>query len=508
VTDTSNKPVRTRFAPSPTGSLHVGGLRTVLWSWLFARHHGGQFILRIEDTDQKRYDPNALQSLYRALHWSGVDWDEGPDKGGPHGPYVQSERLDKYQHWARWLVENDYAYYCYCSSERLEQVNKEKQARKEPSGYDRRCRFISDDEAAQLAAQCEAEGRKPVIRLKMPLEGQTTINDLIRGEVTFENEQQQDAVLLKSDGFPTYHLAVVIDDHDMQISHVTRGIEWLPSVPLHMQLWKAFGWEPPAYAHMPVMLNPDGKGKLSKRKPPLDKYGNSIPVMVEDYIEAGYLPEAVDNFLVGVGWNFGDEREVFSLEEARERFVDFSRINPANAAFPIDKLEWINGVYIREKLTVEELAERLRPVLEDAGYTVDSDLLLQVTPLVQIRIKTLTDVVSLAGFFFSSDFKQVSADDVIQKKMDAASTREMLDKAYAVLQAMSEAEWNTDTMYARMDALATEIDVKRGQLFGALRVAVTGQMVSTPTFETMEILGKDESLRRISLAMDSLTQTV
>ncbi|NJR12773.1 glutamate--tRNA ligase, partial [bacterium] len=311
----TTKPVRTRFAPSPTGSLHIGGLRTALFNWLFARRHGGQFLLRIEDTDQKRFDPTALQTLIEAMQWSGLNWDEGPDVGGPFAPYVQSERLALYQTWVQWLIDNDKAYPCFCSKERLERVNKEKQARKEPPGYDRHCRKLS---AEEIAAQTAA-GVTPVVRFKMPLDGQVVIADLVRGEVAFENVGQQDAVLLKADGFPTYHLAHVVDDHFMEISHVMRAVEWLPSAPLHANLWDAFGWERPHYAHLPVLLNPNGQGKMSKRNPPKDKFGNIIPVMVHDYMRDGYLPEALTNFLANIGWSFGEEREIFSMAEAMER---------------------------------------------------------------------------------------------------------------------------------------------------------------------------------------------
>jgi glutamyl-tRNA synthetase len=487
--------VRTRFAPSPTGSLHIGGLRTALWAWLFARHHGGKFILRIEDTDQKRFDPTALQTLMEALRWIGIDWDEGPEVGGEYGPYVQSERLDHYQKWAQWLVDHDHAYHCYCSSERLAQVTKDKQAAGLPPGYDRRCRFASPEERERLAAECAAEGRKPVIRLKMPLDGETRFTDLVRGEVVFENKDVQDAVILKADGFPTYHLAVVIDDHLMQISHVTRAIEWLPSAPLHVRLWQAFGWEMPQFAHLPVMLNPNGQGKMSKRKPPRDAKGNIIPVMVHDYMNGGYLPEALANFLIGVGWSFGDEREVFSVAEAIGRFGDFSRVSPSNSALPIEKLEWINGVYIREQITLDDLTARLKKPLEEAGLTVDEARLRKVAPIVQTRIRTLNDVVAMAGFFFHPEFKPPTPEQVIQKKMDAASTKRALEVSLAVVEKTEP--FTLDGLHAAFSELGQELGLSNSQMFGVLRVAVTGQTVSTPTFETMEILGREETLARL-----------
>ncbi|MCB9453237.1 MAG: glutamate--tRNA ligase [Anaerolineaceae bacterium] len=488
--------VRTRFAPSPTGSLHIGNLRSALFSWLFARHHGGQFILRIEDTDQKRFDPNAFAILVEALRWTGLEWDEGPDIGGPYGPYVQSERLPLYQEWGNWLVEHDHAYRCYCTEERLEQVNQEKITRKEAPGYDRHCRNLSAEERAKN----DAAGLPYVIRFKMPLDGQTVVPDAIRGDVVFENNLLQDAVLLKSDGFPTYHLAVIVDDHLMKISHVTRSNEWLSSAPLHVQLYEAFGWETPVFVHLPLLLNPDGKGKMSKRKPPRDKHGNLIPVMVHDYMRAGYLPEALTNFLANTGWNFGDEREVFSMAEAAERF-DLSRLNPANSAFTSEKLDWLNGEHIRA-LPLDELARRLQQPLEDAGLTVDDAKLLQIAPVVQTRLKTLNDVVDFAGFFFHSEFLKPQPEDLIQKKMDATSTRAMLAASLPVLEGLDD--FSAASQLAAMDALTGELGVSRSQLFGGLRVAVTGQRVSTPTFETMEILGKPESLRRIQIALDIL----
>ncbi|MEO8611737.1 MAG: glutamate--tRNA ligase [Chloroflexota bacterium] len=494
----SARPVRVRFAPSPTGSLHIGGLRTALFNWLFARHNSGKFILRIEDTDQTRFDPTAIDTLVEALQWAGLQWDEGPSVGGPYGPYVQSERLAHYQQWANWLVENDKAYKCYCTPERLKQVNDEKIKRKEPSGYDRHCRNLTHAERAEE----EAKGLKPVIRFKMPLDGQTVGRDMIRGEVSFDNDKLQDVVLLKSDGFPTYHLAHVVDDHLMQISHVMRANEWLPSFPLHVQLWQAFGWELAEYAHLPVMLNPNGKGKISKRNPPKDEKGNIIPVTVHDYMAAGYLPEAVVNFLANTGWNFGDEREIFSVQEAVERF-DGTGIQAANSAFPVSKLEWLNGEYIRA-LPIDDLARRLRPFLERAGLQVNVDVLLKVTPLVQIRIKTLNDVIAMAGFMFEEEFKPVASDSLIQKNMDREKTITVLQRADQLLSALSE--FSHTNQEAVMRNLADEMGLKPNQVFGTLRVAITGQQVSTPLFETMEILGQAVSLERIRLALDTLSK--
>jgi glutamyl-tRNA synthetase len=499
VTD-SNRPVRVRFAPSPTGSLHIGGLRTALFNWMFARHNGGKFILRIEDTDQKRYDPTALQTLIEALRWAGLQWDEGPEVGGEYGPYVQSERLEQYQRWAQWLVDNGKAYKCFCTPERLQQVAKDKETRKELPGYDRHCRNLTPQEVAAN----EAQGLKHVVRFMVPLDGQTIVPDALRGEVVFENETQQDTVLLKSDGFPTYHLAHVVDDYLMKISHVMRANEWLPSAAIHVQLWQAFGWEMPIYMHLPVMLNPNGKGKMSKRNPPRDEKGNIIPQMVHEYIDGGYVPEAVVNFLANTGWNFGDDREIFSLAEAVERF-DGTGIQVANSAFPYTKLEWINGEYIRS-LPVEELARRLRPILEKAGFEVNIDLLLKVTPIVQTRLKNLNEVVNIAGFYFREEFIPASPELLPQKKMDMQQARTVLEQALAELEPLSD--FSRDVTHAAIEKLTTPLGLNNGQLFGVLRIAVTGQQISPPLFETLEILGKEESLKRIKLARDSLKQPV
>jgi len=490
---TDSQAVRTRFAPSPTGSLHIGGLRTALFNWMFARHYGGQFLLRIEDTDQTRFDPTALQTLIEAMRWAGLHWDEGPEAGGEFGPYVQSERLALYQQWANWLVDNDKAYRAYETAEELDRMRKEQQARKQPTGYNRQHRYLTPDERAKF----EAEGRPYVIRLKLPLEGKTHCEDQVQGKVSFENADLRDTVLLKADGFPTYHLAHVVDDHFMQISHVMRAVEWLPSLPIHWQLWEAFGWEKPVYLHLPVMLNPNGKGKMSKRNPPVDAQGNVIPVMVHDYMNGGYLPEAIVNFLANTGWSYGDDIEIFDIQDVIKRF-DGSRIIAASAAFPVDKLKWINAEYIR-KLTPEDLAGRLRKPLEDAGLTVDETILQKVAPLAQPRIKVLTDVVGLAGFFFKSDFMPAKSAEIVQKKMDAASTKAALERSLTVVAAVPD--FTTQQLHDAVLPLTIELGLSNSQLFGLLRVAVTGQTISTPTFETMEIIGKDETLRRLNMAI-------
>ncbi len=494
MTSPSTRPVRTRYAPSPTGPQHIGGMHTALFAWLYARRHGGQFILRIEDTDQKRSVAGAVELILQALDWLGMDLDEGPREGGPFGPYVQSERLKYYQTWAARLVEQDRAYKCFATPEELAEM------RKVGTGYDRRYRDFPPDQAAEL----EARGKPFVIRFKMPLAGVTIGDDMIRGAVEFDNENLQDAVLQKSDGYPTYHLAHVVDDRLMRISHVTRAIEWLPSFPLHIHIWKALGWSMPQYAHLPVLLNPNGKGKLSKRKQQfVEGDGKNVPVLMHEFIDAGYLPSAVMNFLTNIGWNYGDDEEIFSTAQAIERF-DLKDVSAANSAYPIAKLDWLNSQHI-QRAPIDELCRLLKPILEAAGYAVDEKRLMQVVPLLRVRLKSTRDVVPMAGFFFAdwASFEAPPTDILIQRKMNGRSTADVLRGAIPVFQALES--FSHDAQHSAMAAYAKSTGYKNGQVFGSLRAAVTGQRVSPPTFETMEILGKQESIRRIRLALQSLT---
>ncbi|MFC1848428.1 glutamate--tRNA ligase, partial [Chloroflexota bacterium] len=335
----SERSIRVRFAPSPTGHPHIGNIRTALFNWLFARHHGGTFILRIEDTDQTRKVEGALESILESLRWLGLDWDEGPETGGDYGPYFQSERLGLYHKRFQQLLDSDHAYRCYCSTERLAQMRDEMAERKESvRSYDRRCRYLSPAERVQF----ESQGIAPVIRFKVPLEGQTTFHDLIKGDITFDNSELDDIVLLKSDGYPTYHLANIVDDHLMEISHVMRADEWLSSTPRHVLLYQALGWEPPQFAHLPMILGPD-KAKLSKR------HGATSIV---EYRDQGYLPQAMMNFLAMLGWSLDDKTEIFSAEELVQHF-SIDRISKAPAVFNRDKLDWINGLYIRKDAIIE-----------------------------------------------------------------------------------------------------------------------------------------------------------
>ncbi|RME44983.1 MAG: glutamate--tRNA ligase [Chloroflexi bacterium] len=477
--------VRVRFAPSPTGWLHVGNARTALFDWLYARHTGGVFILRIEDTDRKRLVPGALEDIKSQLLWLGLDWDEGPDVGGEYGPYVQSERLDIYHKYAEQLLQSGHAYKCYCSPERLEQVRREKQARGEAPGYDRHCRNLTDEERAA----CEAEGITPVIRLKMPLEGEITFADVIRGEITFDFANLEDIVLMKSDGFPTYHFANVVDDHLMRVTHIMRGDEWISSVPPHLVMYKAFGWEPPVFAHLPMILDPSGEGKLSKRK------GSDQMTEIREFRAAGYLPEALFNFLALLGWAYSGDQDIFTREQAIERF-DIADVRPAPSVFSYDKLRWMNGVYIRQ-LPVDELANRLTSFLQEKGLDVDPGFMRRVTPLIQERIHTLGEAIDWIDFFFQDEVHPDPA-DLPGKKMDVAQTAEALAAAHAVLSSIEPFE--RAAIEPALRGKAEELGLKVGQFLTPIRVAVTGKRVAPPLFGTLEILGKEKVLQRLEAA--------
>ena len=483
----SDKPVRVRIAPSPTGYFHVGSARTALFDWLFARKHGGQFIVRVEDTDRRRYNPESVPDLVASLRWLGLDWDEGPEVGGNYGPYVQSERLGLYQHYTNWLLDEGHAYKCYCSSERLEAVREGQRKSKAQIGYDRHCRTLT---AAQRA-EYEAQGITPVVRLKAPLDGQTTFHDVVYGTITVENETLEDLILLKSDGFPTYHLAVVVDDHLMEISHIMRGDEWLPTVPQRIHLYRAFGWEPPVYAHLPLILAPTGKGKLSKR------HGG---VEIRYFRQQGYLPEAMVNYLARVGWSYDDKTEIFSREELI-RYFDLGGINNSSARFSYERLEWMNAYYIRH-LDADDLARRLAPVMNQAGYRATAADLKPMAPLVQERLKTLNEAVGWLDFFFQDEIVY-DAGQLIAKKMDAAGSLLALQQAREMLAGLSSFE--AETIDPALRALAETLELKVGQLLGIIRVAVTGKAVAPPLFETLAILGREKTLVRIDEGIEALT---
>ncbi len=482
----AEKPVRVRIAPSPTGYFHVGSARTALFNWLFARHHGGQFVVRVEDTDRTRFHPEAVPDMVESLRWLGLDWDEGPEAGGAYGPYYQSERLPIYQHWANWLVEHGYAYRCYCSEERLAMLRDEQRRNKQDVGYDRHCRNLS----AADRAVCEAQGARSVVRLAVPLEGQTVFDDVLYGTISVDNATLDDLVLLKSDGFPTYHLAVVVDDHLMAISHIMRGDEWLPSVPKHVLLYNALGWEIPIMAHLPLILAPSGQGKLSKR------HGG---VEIRGFRQQGYLPEAMVNYLARVGWSYDDKTEIFGRDELI-RYFNLSGVKNSPARFSYERLEWINGYYIRQ-LSPEALAEQLVPYMAQAGMDVTAEQLRPVVPLVQERLKTLSDIATAADFFFS-DALAYEPKQLVGQKMTAPDSLAVLQRARQILAELNVFE--AEVMEPPLRALAEELGLKAGQLFGIIRVATTGKTVSPPLLESLAVLGQSRTLARLDQAAQAL----
>ena len=480
-------PVRVRFAPSPTGFFHVGGVRTALFNWLFARHHGGKFIIRIEDTDQARYKEFALRDLLDGLRWLGLDWDEGPEVGGAHAPYFQSKRLPIYQEYAKKLVESGHAYKCYCSAERLAEARKRQRAENLPVGYDRRCRSLTEDERAEF----ESQGITPVVRLKVPLEGQMTFSDVLHDEITVGFDAlRDDKVLLKSDGFPTYSLAAPVDDHLMGITHIMRGDEWLSSAPYHVLLFEALGWQHPIYVHLPLVLAPTGKGKLSKR---------DGAVSVREFRSQGYLPEAMINFLARTGWALDDKTEIFTRDELVGAF-DLDGISSSPARFSYEKLEWINGYYIRQPQS-DDLAERLLPFLREAGLDADLDLTRKLVPLIQERLKTLTDAAEWVDFFFAEEISYDPA-ELVQKKMTIDDARRTLHAAVEGLGALTD--FSSEAVEGALRPLVEQLGLKARQIFGTLRIACTGKRVAPPLFETFSIMSQEVVLQRLRSALDLL----
>jgi glutamyl-tRNA synthetase len=492
--------VRVRFAPSPTGLLHVGNLRSALFPWLFARKHNGVFILRIEDTDQKRYTPSGVRAIMEGLLWLGLNWDEGPDRaslrrmqtdedfdgapdiGGPCGPYVQSLKLDRYKQAADRLIASGRAYRCDCSTERLDQMRKAQMARKETPRYDRLCRF-------KRPGAVDPD-RPHVVRFAVPLEGQTVVHDLIRGEIIVDNQTQDDLVLLKSDGFPTYHLAALVDDHDMAISHVMRGEEWLPSLPRHILIFKAFGWTPPAYLHLPVILSPSGKGKMSKRA----ARASAESIFVHEFQQEGYLPEALRNFLALLGWAPGEgiEQDFFTLDELIQLF-SLEHINPAPAAFSYNKLDWMNGGYIRA-LPVEELVKRITPFLLDAGLKADTDRLLKIAPDIQERLVTLKDAVEMTDFLFVESISP-DPEQLVGKGVAKETTLRVLKQAETILSTFEPFE--AEPLEHAFREAAEAAGMKPGVFFTPIRVAVTGKTVSPPLFASIAALGREKTIERL-----------
>jgi len=474
--------VRLRFAPSPTGYPHLGNIRTALFNWLFARHHNGKFILRIEDTDVTRRVEGAVETILDSLRWLGLNWDEGP--------YFQSQRLPIYREIVHKLLDEGQVYLCYCSPQRLEKMRQEQIKCKQPPKYDRRCRDLTQRERTQL----EAMGVTPVIRFKTPLAGETTFLDLIHGLVTFKNDTLDDFILLKSDGYPTYHLANVVDDHLMAISHVLRADEWLSSTPRHVLLYQALNWQAPQFAHLPMILGPD-RAKLSKR------HGATT---ITEYQKQGYLADAMVNFLALLGWSLDDHTELLSREDLIKHF-SLERVGKTAAIFNKDKLEWMNGVYLRA-LSLGEFVQQAMPFLDrDLPETVkrplDNDYVSQVLSLIQERAKTLADVPQLASFFF--DDVQYDAGLLLSKKRDAKSAAKAMTIASQKLEEITT--WDATTIEDVLRPLATKLNLSTGELFGLLRIAITGRTAAPPLFQTMAILGKGKCLERINKALQLLS---
>ena len=470
--------VRLRVAPSPTGDPHVGTAYVSLFDLAFVRQQGGRFVLRVEDTDRARFREDSEQQIYDTLHWLGLDWDEGPDKGGPYAPYRQSERLDTYQPVVEQLLAKGVAYHCWCTPQRLTEMREAQQKAKQPTGYDRLCYGKTRDERSQLPGFSET----PVVRMLIPDDVPLVFTDLIRGET--HAPRPDDQVILKADGFPTYHLAVVVDDHLMEITHVVRGEEWISSTPKHILLYDWLGWERPAFAHMPLLRNVD-KSKISKRKNPAAR--------LTWFIEEGYLPEALRNFLALMGYSMPDGREVFTFDEMAAEF-DWGRVNAVGPVFDLDKLGWLNGHYIRE-LPVADLAERVVAYIGVSGEK--ADLVRRATPLVQERMSVLREAREMLGFLVDDKF---SLDPDAAAKFLGAEQRPTLQAARDAIAELGE--WSaTEIEAALRSALIDGLGLKPKHAFGPVRVAVTGRTVSPPLFESIELLGKTETLARLDNAL-------
>jgi glutamyl-tRNA synthetase len=481
--------VRVRVAPSPTGDPHVGTAYMSLFNLAFARQQGGRFVLRVEDTDRARFREDSEQQVYDMLRWLGLDWDEGPDRGGPYAPYRQSERLDTYRPHVERLLEEGHAYHCWCSPERLQAMREDQQRRRLPTGYDRLCHGRSREERAGLPGFAET----PVVRLLVPDDPPLSFVDLVRGEVSAPRPDDQ--VLLKTDGFPTYHLAVVVDDHLMGITHVVRGEEWISSTPKHLLLYDFLGWERPQFAHMPLLRNVD-KSKISKRKNPAAR--------LTWFREEGYLPEALRNFLGLLGYSLPDaEKDVFTFEEMSRTF-DWSRVNTVGPVFDLDKLGWLNGHYLRE-LPEDELLRRLLPFLQADGLVTDpptpeqSELLTAAVPLVQTRLALLRDAGPLLRFALV-DEASFAVDPAAAEKVLVAGTAELLTTAADALEPVQV--WDTEHVQAALDAALIEgLGLKRGKAYAPVRVAVCGATVAPPLPESLALLGRARTLRRLRAAV-------
>lgn len=470
--------------------MHLGSARTALYDYLYARRQGGKFVLRIEDTDQKRFVPQAEQELIDGLEWLGLQYDEGPGVGGGFGPYRQTERLEIYRQHAQVLVDLGKAFPCFCTPDRLEKVRQEQLKQKQNPHYDGTCRELSSGDAARRIKS----GERHVIRLKTPREGATTVIDLLRGPITVENKMIDDSILIKSDGYPTYHFAAMVDDHLMEITHVIRGSEWQSTLPLHALVLRAFGWKEPVWVHLSVFLKPSGKGKMSKRDA-AQAVQDGHSIFVGDLKSLGYIPEGVLNWIVLMGWGVA-ENDVMSLDEMVQRF-DIAGLNPAPAAVDFAKLDHFNATHIRA-LAAPDLAGRLKPYFEKAGCRVDEGRLLQIIPLLRERLVTLDDCIPFGAFFFREQV-DVQPGDLVGKELTARASAEALGRSLQILEGLEQI--TPETAEAPMRSLVAELGLATGQVFGILRVAVTGQTVSPPLFESMAVIGKEKVLERIRVAI-------
>lgn len=489
--------MRVRFAPSPTGLTHLGSARTALYDYLIAKQTNGQFVLRIEDTDDKRFNPEAENDLKNSLKWLGLEWDEGIDVGGPYAPYRQSERKEIYQKYARQLIEQGNAFYCFCSSEKLNEIREKQQTNKETIRYDGCCRKIGSEEAdSRIAA-----GDSHVIRFKMPYEGKTIVNDYIRGEVSFDNKYLDDYVLVKSNGLAVYHLAAMVDDHLMKISHVFRGEEWLPTSPLHIRIYEALGWEQPVWVHLSLFLKPRelGKGKLSKRDTEKMKEVLGTSFFIMDLKELGYIPEGIINWIAMMGWSYDDKSDFFTKEELIEKF-SINKLNPSSVALDFKKLDYFNAKHIRE-LEISDLANRIKPYFIKASIDASDEMLQKITPLIQERLTTLDQAVGKAAFFFKNDI-QINIEKLSEKKWNLEAAERYTKAALTLITDSNDI--SQETLNQPLRDLAKEMGVKPGMLFSSIRNAVTGERQTPPLFETMAIIGKEKVLERMQLAVNLL----
>ncbi|MFN8483118.1 MAG: glutamate--tRNA ligase [Anaerolineae bacterium] len=483
-------PFRGRVAPSPTGFLHIAVARAALYNWLSARKLGGQFILRIEDTDRTRYVEGSLDNIKSGLRWLGLEWDEGPDVGGPYGPYVQSERLPIYHAYIQTLLDSGHAYETYYSKDELDAI-RDAVGEADPVAFNRRVRSMPEEEKARR----REAGVRPAVLFKMPEEGETVVYDEIRGEIRFPNKSLRDPVLLKSDGFPTYHFAAMVDDGLMRITDVLRGVEWLPSLPLHVQVIQALGWETPRFYHLSLFLDPSGKGKMSKRKG-----SNEYPIFVHQLREMGYLPEALLNWIALMGWaETSGDREIYTVPELIEAF-DLRRVRAAPAAVDYDKAEWLNGVHIR-MLAPDDLARRIAPFMAAAGFDVTAEQIEPMVPLIQERMANLTEAVELLDFFFVTPPAPEGA-ELTPKKLTPADAAGELEAAREVLAGLEP--FDAASIEAALRGMAEARGIKPGDLFTILRVALSSKRVAPPLFGTIACLGRETTLARIDRALGIL----